>query len=100
MAVTKMEKIVANLEQEEASNTENQETINQEQDMPGAEVDNNIDAQAPQDNQAYVDNQQYDEQNVQQNVQQDEQVYESNPSLDYVEIQQDQVDLARELAQE
>lgn len=100
MAVTKMEKIVANLEQEEASNTENQETIDQEQDMPGAEVDNNIDAQAPQDNQAYVDNQQYDEQNVQQNVQQDEQVYESNPSLDYVEIQQDQVDLARELAQE
>ena len=96
MAVTKMEKIVANLEQEEASNTENQETINQEQDMPGAEVDNNTDAQAPQDNQAYVDNQQYDEQNVQQ----DEQVYESNPSLDYVEIQQDQVDLARELAQE
>lgn len=96
MAVTKMEKIVANLEQEEASNTENQETIDQEQDMPGAEVDNNIDAQAPQDNQAYVDNQQYEEQNVQQN----EQVYESNPSLDYVEIQQDQVDLARELAQE
>lgn len=96
MAVTKMEKIVANLEQEEASNTENQETNNQEQDMPGAEVDNNTDAQAPQDNQAYVDNQQYEEQNVQQN----EQVYESNPSLDYVEIQQDQVDLARELAQE